>query len=156
MNFIISSAFVFLLVLITYIPYMIFMAIFAVIIWAIVTKKIASKGLKILIIMVALLYGVVIIGSFKTEKVDDSYIEMKEMDDNGSLIGLSSEEVIEILGEPEYKYDGKKGLKYYQYYAGKIYKESYWGYSYSTDYYDFYIDFDENDKVNNTSMKLIP
>lgn len=156
MNFIISSVFVFLLVLITYIPYIIFMAIFAVIIWAIVTKKIASKGLKILIIMVVLLYGVVIIGGFKTEKVDDLYIEMKEMDDNGSLIGLSSEEVIEKLGEPEYKFEGKIGSNYYEYYAGKIYKESYWGFSYSTDYYQLYIDFDENDKVKNTSMKLIP
>lgn len=156
MNFIISSIFVFLLVLITYIPYIIFMAIFAVIIWAIVTKKIASKGLKILIIMVVLLYGVVIIGGFKTEKVDDLYIEMKEMDDNGSLIGLSSEEVIEKLGEPEYKFEGKIGSNYYEYYAGKIYKESYWGFSYSTDYYQLYIDFDENDKVKNTSMKLMP
>lgn len=156
MNFIISSVFVFLLVLITYIPYIIFMAIFAVIIWAIVTKKIASKGLKILIIMVVLLYGVVIIGGFKTEKVDDLYIEMKEMDDNGSLIGLSSEEVIEKLGEPEYKFEGKIGSNYYEYYAGKIYKESYWGFSYSTDYYQLYIDFDENDKVKNTSMKLMP
>lgn len=156
MNFIISSVFVFLLVLITYIPYIIFTAIFAVIIWAIVTKKIASKGLKILIIMVVLLYGVVIIGGFKTEKVDDLYIEMKEMDDNGSLIGLSSEEVIEKLGEPEYKFEGKIGSNYYEYYAGKIYKESYWGFSYSTDYYQLYIDFDENDKVKNTSMKLMP
>lgn len=156
MNFIISSIFVFLLVLITYIPYIIFTAIFAVIIWAIVTKKIASKGLKILIIMVVLLYGVVIIGGFKTEKVDDLYIEMKEMDDNGSLIGLSSEEVIEKLGEPEYKFEGKIGSNYYEYYAGKIYKESYWGFSYSTDYYQLYIDFDENDKVKNTSMKLMP
>lgn len=42
------------------------------------------------------------------------------------------------------------------YYAGEIFKESYWGYSYSHEYYEFYISFDENDKVEHTLMKLIP
>lgn len=156
MNFIVSFLLIVLLVLVSYIPYIIFMGIFAIIIWTITTKKIASKTLKTLIIIVVLLYGTVIIGGFKNEIPNNLYREIKEMDDNQSLIGLSSEEVIKLLGEPQYEYNSREDEKEYVYSAGNILKESYWGYSYSHEYYEFHVSFDENDKVEDTLMKLIP
>lgn len=123
MNFLMSLILCIILILTIFIPYMIFVAIFAVLIWAITTKKIASKALKTLIIIVVLLYGTIIIGSFKTETPDNLYTKIKEMNDSKSLIGLNSEEVIKLLGKPEDEYN---------------------------------ISFDENDKVEDTVMKLLP
>lgn len=156
MDFIFSLLLVLLLLLVSYIPYIIFMGIFAIIIWTITTNKIASKILKTLIIIVILLYGTVIIGSFKNETPNNLYTKIKEMNDNQSLIGLSSEEVITLLGEPKYEYNSGEDKKEYVYFAGEIFKESYWGYSYSHEYYELYVSFDENDKVEGTLMKLIP
>ena len=156
MDFIFSFIFGLILLLVIYIPYIIFMGIFAMIMWTITTEKIGSKILKTLIIIVILLYGSIIIANFKTETPDDLYTETKEMNDDQSLIGLSSEEVIKLLGEPEHKYNSGEDKKEYVYYAGEIFKESYWGYSYSHEYYKFYVSFDENDKVKDTFIKLIP
>ena len=142
--------------LVIYIPYIIFMGIFAMIMWTITTEKIGSKILKTLIIIVILLYGSIIIVNFKTETPDNLYTEIKEMNDDQSLIGLSSEEVIKLLGEPKHEYSSGEDKKRYIYSAGEIFKESYWGYSYSHEYYEFYVSFDENDKVENTFIKLIP
>lgn len=82
---------------------------------------------------------------FASERPDDTYVKMKEMDDNKSLIGLSKEQVEELLGE---KKDKNKDVYYYD--AGKI-----------TDYiasdntfYVFKIYFDENDIVKSTSIKM--
>ena len=77
MEFILSLVFGLILILALYIPYIIFMGIFAMIIWTIATKKIASKTLKCLIILVILLYGTIIIGSFKTETPDNLYTKIK-------------------------------------------------------------------------------
>lgn len=142
--------------LVIYIPYIIFMGIFAMIMWTITTEKIGSKILKTLIIIVILLYGSIIIVNFKTETPDNLYTEIKEINDDQSLIGLSSEEVIKLLGEPKHEYSSGEDKKRYIYSAGEIFKESYWGYSYSHEYYVFYVSFDENDKVENTFIKLIP
>lgn len=152
MDFIFSLVFF----LVIYIPYIIFMGIFAMIMWTITTEKIGSKILKTLIIIVILLYGSIIIVNFKTETPDNLYTEIKEMNDDQSLIGLSSEEVIKLLGEPKHEYSSGEDKKRYIYSAGEIFKESYWGYSYSHEYYEFYISFDENDKVEDTFIKLIP
>lgn len=142
--------------LVIYIPYIIFMGIFAMIMWTITTEKIGSKILKTVTIIVILLYGTIIIANFKTETPDNLYTEIKEMNDDQSLIGLSSEEVIKLLGEPKHEYSSGEDKKRYIYSAGEIFKESYWGYSYSHEYYEFYVSFDENDKVENTFIKLIP
>ena len=139
--------------LVIYIPYIIFMGIFAMIMWTITTEKIGSKILKTLIIIVILLYGSIIIVNFKTETPDNLYTEIKEINDDQSLIGLSSEEVIKLLGEPKHEYSSGEDKKRYIYSAGEIFKESYWGYSYSHEYYVFYVSFDENDKVENTFIK---
>lgn len=152
MDFIFSLVFF----LVIYIPYIIFMGIFAMIMWTITTEKIGSKILKTLIIIVILLYGSIIIVNFKTETPDNLYTEIKEMNDDQSLIGLSSEEVIKLLGEPKHEYSSGEDKKRYIYSAGEIFKESYWGYSYSHEYYEFYVSFDENDKVEDTFIKLIP
>ena len=132
------------------------MGIFAMIMWTITTEKIGSKILKTVTIIVILLYGTIIIANFKTETPDNLYTEIKEMNDDQSLIGLSSEEVIKLLGEPKHEYSSGEDKKRYIYSAGEIFKESYWGYSYSHEYYEFYVSFDENDKVENTFIKLIP
>lgn len=129
------------------------MGIFAMIMWTITTEKIGSKILKTLIIIVILLYGSIIIVNFKTETPDNLYTEIKEINDDQSLIGLSSEEVIKLLGEPKHEYSSGEDKKRYIYSAGEIFKESYWGYSYSHEYYVFYVSFDENDKVENTFIK---
>ena len=139
--------------LVIYIPYIIFMGIFAMIMWTITTEKIGSKILKTVTIIVILLYGTIIIANFKTETPDNLYTEIKEMNDDQSLIGLSSEEVIKLLGEPKHEYSSGEDKKRYIYSAGEIFKESYWGYSYSHEYYVFYVSFDENDKVENTFIK---
>ena len=139
--------------LVIYIPYIIFMGIFAMIMWTITTEKIGSKILKTVTIIVILLYGTIIIVNFKTETPDNLYTEIKEINDDQSLIGLSSEEVIKLLGEPKHEYSSGEDKKRYIYSAGEIFKESYWGYSYSHEYYVFYVSFDENDKVENTFIK---
>lgn len=133
-----------------------FIGIIIMLIKIVTTKKIASKTLKIIIIMVILLYATIIMGSFKNVKPDSTYIKIKKIYDNQSLIGLTEEEVIEMLGEPEDEYNNGKNGKEYNYYAGKLFKESYWGYSYTTEYYELYVSFDENGKVKNTLIKLIP
>ena len=153
MEFILSLVFGLILILALYIPYIIFMGIFAMIMWTITTEKIGSKILKTLIIIVILLYGSIIIVNFKTETPDNLYTEIKEINDDQSLIGLSSEEVIKLLGEPKHEYSSGEDKKRYIYSAGEIFKESYWGYSYSHEYYVFYVSFDENDKVENTFIK---
>lgn len=130
-----------------------FIGIIIMLIKIVTTKKIASKTLKIIIIMVILLYAMIIMGSFKNVKPDSTYIKIKKIYDNQSLIGLTEEEVIEMLGEPEDEYNNGKE---YNYYAGKLVKESYWRYSYTTEYYELYVSFDENGKVKKVLMKLIP
>ena len=80
---------------------------------------------------------------------------MKEISNSQSLIGLSKEEVEEILGEPGYKFDDKSG-SVYVYNAGKLDKEIFFGditilfdCSYAC---DLRISFDENNTVDNTSI----
>lgn len=124
--------------------------IFAAIILIIITKKIASKLLKTSIIIVILLYAIVIFGGFRKDTPDNLYIEMKEKNDSQSLIGLSKEEIVELLGKPN-EYDREKSQ--YVYSAGKVFKEWYWGQCYSTKYYQIKVFFDENDKVKSTLLK---
>lgn len=156
MNFIFSLIACLIILIIVYIPYIMLMGIITMIIWIITTKKIASKTLKTLIIIIILLYTTIAIGSFKNKKPDNTYTKIKEIYDDQTLIGLTEEKVIEILGNPEYEYNNEKYGKEYEYYAGKIFKESYWGYSYTTEYYELYVQFDENGKVKKVLMKLIP
>ena len=91
--------------------------------------------------------------NYKNETIDNLYIEMKEMVDNKSLIGLSEEEVVELLGEPRYKYTDRENKENYTYSAGKIFKEWFWGICYSTKYYQLEMEFDESGKVEYVYIK---
>lgn len=75
------------------------------------------------------------------------------MVDNKSLIGLSEEDVIGLLGEPGYKYTDKQHKMNYTYSAGTIRKEWFWGECYSTKYYQLEVMFDEIGKVKHTYIK---
>lgn len=153
MNFIFSLVLFLAIFVISYIPYIVFMGIFVIIIRIITTKKIASKVLKALIIIVILLYATVIIGSFKSETPDNIYTKIKEMNDNQSLVGLSKEEVVLLLGEPRYKYTDNGNKENYTYSAGTILKKWVWGQCYSTKYYQLKIMFDESGKVKYDYIK---
>lgn len=93
---------------------------------------------------------------WKFEKPNELYIKMQEFNNNQSLVGLSEEEVIEILGEPESEYNTEENEKEYSYYAGSMRKEWYFGKCYTTDHYEINIYFDEDEKVKYTNIKIIP
>lgn len=144
------------LLIVSCIPYAIFIGIIAIIIGIITTKKIASKTLKTLAIIVILLYATIILGSFQSETPDSKHIRTKEINDNKTLIGLTEEETIKLLGEPNDEYKNKEGEKQYTYSAGSISKKTYWGYASSSEYYEFCISFDKNNKVKETTIKQRP
>lgn len=94
---------------------------------------------------------------FRREKPNDLYIEMQEINDNQKLIGLSKEQVVTLLGEPMEKYSDEYNWRYN---AGKITNGYFWcGRTIILDdsyAYELRISFDENDKVEFTSIKCIP
>lgn len=134
------------------IPVLIVVAIIIGLIFLIKTRLI-SKTFKIIIIAIILLCAFIMLYNYKNETIDNLYIEMKEMVDNKSLIGLSEEEVVELLGEPRYKYNDRENKENYTYSAGKIFKEWFWGRCYSTKYYQLEMDFDERGKVEYVYIK---
>ena len=79
---------------------------------------------------------------------NDTYVKMKEINDNQSLIGLSKEQIVELLGNP---YENKDADIYY-YDAGKITNYITGG---TNDFYHLKIVFDENEKVKSTSIELV-
>ena len=81
---------------------------------------------------------------------------MNEMVDNKRLIGLSEDEVIELLGEPRYKYIGIDNPQNYTYSAGTTSKKHFWSSEYNRKVYDLNIVFDENDKVEYVHIKESP
>lgn len=96
---------------------------------------------------------------FKEERPDELCKKMTEISDNQTLIGLSKEEVEELLGEPVESFNDKAG-NIYTYYGGKMDTGLFWGnttiffdYEYSC---EFRIFFNENDIVKSTTIKLIP
>ena len=93
---------------------------------------------------------------WKFEKPNELYIKMQEFNNNQRLVGLSKEEVIEILGEPESEYNTEENEKEYSYYAGSMRKEWYFGKCYTTEHYEINIYFDEDEKVKYTNIKIIP
>ncbi len=138
--------------LIWLIPVLIVVAIIIGLIFLIKTRLI-SKTFKIIIIAIILLCAFIMLYNYKNETIDNLYIEMKEMVDNKSLIGLSEEEVVELLGEPRYKYTDRENKENYTYSAGKIFKEWFWSRCYSTKYYQLEMDFDERGKVEYVYIK---
>ncbi len=141
------------------IPYIIGGILVGIIIWLIRTRLIKSKILKTLIIITILLFGCIILSNFKDERPDDLCAEMNEINHNQSLIGLSKEEVIQLLGEPEYESHRKNMNDLYQYDAGSLDRGLFWGTT--TIFFDssygckFNVAFDENDKVKSTSIQYV-
>lgn len=136
------------------IPYII---LFFIIFWIIKTKLIKNKVIKILIIILILLSSYIILHNIKGENFSDLYTKMNEINDSQCLIGLSKEDVVELLGEPKYKINDD--INVYAYDAGSkkqglfffdivIYSD----YFYSA---ELRISFDENDKVKSTAIEYV-
>ena len=125
-------------------------------IW-ILKKESISIIFKIILIVIIITCTFFMLNTYKNEIIDNSYIKIKEMIDNKSLIGLSEEAVVELLGEPLYKVTDKEHFKTdytYGYDAGYIRKEWFWGQCYSTTLYQLKIDFDENGIVKNAYIEI--
>ena len=134
-----------------YITYIIALGI--ILVGGVSIRLIKNKILKILTIIIILLFGAIILSNIKSENPDNLYVKMKEINDNQNLIGLSKEQIVELLGEPIEEY---RNGKTYWYNAGKIYVGLIFGdYNVWTDYnwYILSIRFDENDIVKSTEME---
>lgn len=114
-----------------------------------------SKILRILIyivIMVTCAYisktAMYYIISYESDKPDRLYLEMQEIHEEQILIGLTKEEVTNLLGEPKYTYKDAEE-DFYVFDAGKIVRLL------SSDIYELTVYFDENDKVERTKLKYI-
>lgn len=141
------------ILLIGFVPILIMYAIIIGLIFIIKTKLI-SKTFKIIIIAFTLFCAFILFYDY--EIISDSYIEMNEMVDNKRLIGLSEEEVIELLGEPIYEYIGIDNNQNYTYSAGTTSKKHFWSREYNRKVYNLEIDFDKNGKVEYVYVKECP
>lgn len=121
-------------------------------------KKI-FKIIGVIIIVIVLYVLIYIVGVTINDKEipNDLYIKMSEINNNKSLIGLSEEEVIELLGKPVDKLVDTTHLKNYTYYtyeAGYTFK-SFLGNTYDKKYYDFEVLFDPDGIVKYTYIHQI-
>lgn len=153
METIISLFFYFLVV--TFLPYILGIVV-SVIVICLIRKKIAGKDKKFKIVVYIIVIVVCLGISVKLEPLwckyasaipDGTYVEMKKINDNKSLIGLSKEQVVELLGEPTSSYTAKYSNYYYD--AGRITNYITGGNRKS---YVFQVCFDENDIVRYTSI----
>ena len=79
-----------------------------------------NKKFKIaFIILTIILVLCGLICCIKFEKKNIQYIEMEKIKDSNELIGLSKEEVVELLGEPKYEYNNS-GRNFFSYDGGQI------------------------------------
>ena len=137
-------------------PYIVGIILSAIIILLIRNKLIGKdKQLKILIYAIIIIICVVVsinLGysalEYVSAKPDKVYTEMKEINDNQSLIGLSKEQVIALLGKPR----GKEDIDVYYYDAGTITNYLFFG---EMDFYELRIIFDENNIVKATVIKQV-
>lgn len=107
-----------------------------------------------IIILIALMFEII----YRQDHIlypDNLYKKMNEINDNKTLIGLSEEEVIELLGEPKFKAD-ERGVKSYTYSAGTTVKKNIFVGKYQARGYDLHITFDDNNKVKFTVIQQIP
>lgn len=144
---------------IVFLPNIIILILAGLIIWLVKTKLIKNKILKTLIFISILFCGFIIIVNFKDEKPDELCKEMTEISDNQSLVGLSKEEVEQLLGKPEYEFNDETG-NLYAYNAGSLTKGIiFMNRTLIQDCIyacELRIVFDENDKVEYTSVQLLP
>ena len=141
--------------LVILLPYIVGIILSTIIILLIKRKIEERKYIKIKNTVIVIWVAIFLISSplwfnYISARPNDTYIEMKKINDNKSLIGLSKEQIEELLGEKTDKY---KDEDVYYYSAGTI-----------TDYitgghrkiYIFEVYFDENDIVKSTSIRESP
>lgn len=93
---------------ILFFPYIIGIIISAIVIH-LIRKKVKGEKQEILCTTVIGICSIVALGltplwhKFASERPDDTYVKMKEIEDNRSLIGLSKEQVVELLGKRKSK-----------------------------------------------------
>ena len=137
-----------------FMPYIIGIIISIIIIFFIKKKLIVkSKNLKNFIYAIIIIACIIVcrnlgypVMQYLSEKPDKVYNEMKNLSDSEKLIGLSKEEVIELLGEP---IESRDSL--YVYDAGTLTNYLLLG---EREFYDLFIWFDENDIVKSTEIHL--
>lgn len=115
-----------------------------------------KKILKLLGIVIILIFICLIGIGHNKEYPDEVYVKMTEINDNKTLIGLSEEEVVELLGEPNDKYIDIANKNIYVYFAGSTIKKSFFTGEYGQKVYELLIDFDATGKVESTYMKECP
>lgn len=114
------------------------------------------KFLKFFVIIIILIFVCIISIGHNKEYPDDMYIKMTEVNNNKTLIGLSEEEVIKLLGKPNDEYIDIENQNNYIYYAGSTVKKSLFTGEYGQKVYELLIDFDEDGNVDYTYMKECP
>ena len=137
-----------------FMPYIIGIIISIIIIFFIKKKLIVkSENLKNFIYAIIIIACIIVcrnlgypVMQYLSEKTDKVYTEMKNLSDSEKLIGLSKEEVIELLGEP---IESRDSL--YVYDAGTLTNYLLLG---EREFYDLFIWFDENDIVKSTEIHL--
>lgn len=125
--------------------------------WIIKTTSI-NKTLKIILIISISVCACIMLSNYSDEIMDETYIEMNELVENESLIGLSEDAVVELLGEPEAKSTYKKQEKNYtnyRYSMGKVREEWFWGRCYTTKYYRLNIICNEDGIVESVNIQDI-
>ncbi len=136
-----------------FMPYIIGIAISVIIIFFIRKRiKEENKNSKTFIYVVIIIVCIIVcknigypIMQYLSEKPDKVYSKMKELNDSEKLLDLSKEEVIELLGKPQ----KTSGDNLYIYDAGTLTDYLFMG---EIEHYDFFIWFDENDKVKSTKI----
>ena len=130
--------------------------VIVVIRWIIKTTSI-SKTFKIILLVIISVCVCIMLINYRSETMDEKYIKINEIVNNKSLIGLSKEEVVELLGEPSRDSgDIRPNLgSIYEYSAGTIFEEWFWGKCYQTKYYRLNIWFDKNGIVKMVSIEDI-
>lgn len=143
-----------------FMPYIIG-AILSAIIICLIRKKLIEKDKKTKILIYAITIIICVHISVKagyafllyeSARPDKTYTEMKEINENQSFIGLSKEDVIKLLGNTYKEINNGNGKIIYEYDAGKITNRLFFG---ESDFYKLRIFFDENEKVETTSINMI-
>ena len=141
--------------LVILLPYIVGITLSAIIIFLIKRKIVIEerKYRKIKNVVIVIWVSIFFISSplwfnYISARPDDTYIEMKKMNDNKSFIGLSKEQTEELLGE---KTDKDEDVYFYS--AGTITNHITGGHR---KFYIFEVYFDENDIVKSTSIRESP
>lgn len=141
--------------LVILLPYIVGIILSTIIILLIKRKIEKRKYINIKNTVIVIWVGIFLISSplwfnFISARPNDTYIEMKKMNDNKNLIGLSKKQIEELLGEKTDKY---KDEDVYYYSAGTITNYITGGHR---KFYIFEVYFDENDIVKSTSIRESP